>query len=255
MKRSVCLRMNQVIDIAGLRVGYGGHRVLDGVDMKVEEGKIAVILGGSGCGKSTLLKTLIGLVQPQSGHIQLLGKNPLELSEPERDALLRRVGVMFQYGALLNSLTVGDNIALPLEMHTRLNRGLIEDIVRTRLHLVGLDHAFALYPGELSGGMRKRAALARAMALDPEILFCDEPGAGLDPLTAAEIDRLLLTLNRSLGTTLVIVTHELLSIERLNGSLVMLEAGKVIFTGTVAAARDSAIPAVEHFFRPGTAAT
>ena len=245
--------MSQVIDIAGLRVGYGGHTVLDGVDMRVEQGEIAVILGGSGCGKSTLLKTLIGLVQPQSGHIELMGQNPLELSETERDALLRRVGVMFQYGALLNSLTVGDNVALPLEMHTRLDRGLVEEIVRTRLHLVGLDQAFSLYPNELSGGMRKRAALARAMALDPEILFCDEPGAGLDPLTAAEIDHLLLTLNQSLGTTLVIVTHELLSIDRLDGSLVMLEAGKVIFSGTAAAARTSAITAVERFFHPGAA--
>lgn len=247
--------MGHVIDIAGLRVGYGGNLVLDGVDLRVEKGEIAVILGGSGCGKSTLLKTLIGLVQPLSGHVELLGQNPLELSESGRDAMLRRIGVMFQYGALLNSLTVGDNIALPLEMHARLDRGLVEEIVRTRLHLVGLDHAFDLYPSELSGGMRKRAALARAMALDPEILFCDEPGAGLDPLTAAGIDHLLMTINRSLGTTLVIVTHELLSIERLDGILVMLEAGKVVFNGTVAAARQSGIPAVEHFFNPGAAAT
>ena len=245
--------MQRLIDISDLRVAYGSTLVLEGIDMHLQQSEIAVILGSSGCGKSTLLKTIIGLVPPSSGRIEILGQNFLELGAPDRHSLRRRIGVMFQYGALLNSLTVGENVALPLEMHADLNPILVEDIVRTRLHLVGLDHAFSLYPTELSGGMRKRAALARALALDPDILFCDEPGAGLDPITAAGIDHLLLTLNQSLGTSIVIVTHELLSIQRLDGRLIMLENGQVIFTGSVAAAHSCDIPTVAHFFNPGVA--
>ena len=246
--------MQRLIDIAGLSVAYGETQVLQGIDMYVEPGEIAVILGGSGCGKSTLLKTIIGLVEARSGRVELLGKNLPDLDEMQQLSLLQRIGVMFQYGALLNSLTVGENVALPLQMHRTLDPGLVADIVRARLHLVGLDHAYHLLPTELSGGMRKRAALARSLALDPEILFCDEPGAGLDPVTAAGIDELLLTLNRSLGTTIVIVTHELLSIERLDGRLIMLEGGRVAFTGSVAEAKSSAIDAVSHFFHPEAAA-
>ena len=218
--------------------------------MRVDAGEIAVILGGSGCGKSTLLKTIIGLVPARSGRVELLGQNLPDLVDEEQHLLLQRVGVMFQYGALLNSMTVGENVALPLEMHTELDGSLVEDIVRARLHLVGLDHAFKLLPTELSGGMRKRAALARALSLDPEILFCDEPGAGLDPVTAVGIDELLIMLNHSLGTSIVIVTHELLSISRLNGRLIMLDAGRVAFTGSVAEARESDLTAVREFFQP-----
>ena len=242
--------MIPAIDVADLKVSYGEQTILDGVTMQVASGDIAIVLGGSGCGKSTLLKAIIGLVEPVAGTVSLFGEVRAEEAPP---SALRRVGVMFQYGALLNSITVGENIALPLEMHTDLGVGLIEEVVRTRLHLVGLDNAYELLPNELSGGMRKRAALARAMALDPDILFCDEPGAGLDPLTAAEIDHLLLTLNDSLGTTLVIVTHELLSITRMNGKLIMLDGGRVVFTGSVAAAEASELPAVSRFFHPGAA--
>ena len=245
--------MQRLIDISELCVAYGSTPVLEGIDMHLDQGEIAVILGSSGCGKSTLLKTIIGLVQPHSGRVEILGQNLAELNNGEQQSLLQRIGVMFQYGALLNSLTVGENVALPLEMHADLNPVLVEDIVRTRLHLVGLDHAFSLYPTELSGGMRKRAALARALALDPDILFCDEPGAGLDPVTAAGIDHLLLTLNQSLGTSIIIVTHELLSIERLDGRLIMLENGQVVFTGSVAAAHSCDIPTVTNFFNPGVA--
>ena len=226
--------VTRAIDITDLCVAYGETTVLNGINAHVETGEIAVILGGSGCGKSTLLKTIIGLVRPQRGRIEILDQDSSALEEEDLDSLRKRLGVMFQYGALINSLTLGQNIALPLEMHTTLEGTLIAEIVRTRLALVGLDHAYDRYPNELSGGMRKRAALARAMAMDPEILFCDEPGAGLDPVTAAEIDTLLLTLNRELGTTIVIVTHELLSIERLNGRLIMLDQGRVTFTGSVA---------------------
>lgn len=243
--------VTRAIDIKGLRVAYDETIILNGIDAHVDSGEIAIVLGSSGCGKSTLLKTIIGLVQPQAGQIQVLGQNAIALEDEARDALSRRLGVMFQYGALLNSLTIGENIALPLEMHTDLEPALIAEIVRTRLALVGLSHAYDLFPNELSGGMRKRAALSRAMVLDPEILFCDEPGAGLDPVTAAEIDDLLLTLNRELGTTIVIVTHELLSIERLDGRLIMLDQGRVAYTGDVAEAKRYDHPIVHPFFHPG----
>lgn len=247
--------MGAAIDIADLCVAYGETTVLDGVSARIDRGEIAVILGGSGCGKSTLLKTIIGLVQPRAGRVDVLGIDTSTLDEGSRPRLAVRLGVMFQYGALLNSLTVADNIALPLEMHTDLPRPLVEDIVRMRLASVSLEHAYDRFPDELSGGMRKRAALARAMALDPEILFCDEPGAGLDPVTAAEIDELLLTLNRELGITIVVVTHELLSIGRLNGRLIMLDAGRVVFTGSVDQAQRSDHRVVYPFFHPGEKAT
>ncbi|MBT4977911.1 MAG: ATP-binding cassette domain-containing protein [Gemmatimonadetes bacterium] len=243
--------VNPAIDISALSVAYGETTVLNGIDVQVAKGEIAIVLGGSGCGKSTLLKSIIGLVQPRTGRIEVLGQDATDLDEETRTALTRQFGVMFQYGALFNSLTIGQNIALPLEMHTDLTPDLIADIVRTRLSLVGLEHAYDRYPDELSGGMRKRAALSRAMVMDPKILFCDEPGAGLDPVTAAEIDELLLTINRALGTTIIIVTHELLSIERLDGRLIMLDQGKVIFTGTVSEAKDSVHPFIHPFFHPG----
>ena len=242
--------VTRAIDIQDLCVSYGETAVLRGIDAYVEEGEIAVVLGGSGCGKSTLLKAIIGLVQPASGRVEVLGQDATVLGEEELAALRKRLGVMFQYGALLNSLTVEQNVALPLEMHTDLERSLIGEIARTRLASVGLGHACEHFPGELSGGMRKRAALARAMVMDPEILFCDEPGAGLDPVTAAEIDALLLTLNRELGITIAIVTHELLSIERLDGRLIMLDQGQVAFTGTVAEAKRAEHPVVRSFFHP-----
>ena len=244
-----------VVEVCGLSVAYGEQAppVLDGVDLTVRRGDMTCIVGGSGCGKSTLLKTVIGLVSPRAGDLGLLGEPLHELAEPERDALLKRVGVMFQYGAMLGSLTVAENVGLPLQMHTDLEPALIDDIVDTRLGLVGLAGSGGKLPSELSGGMRKRAALARAMALEPEVLFCDEPGAGLDPVTAAGIDRLLLSLNREQGTTVVVVTHELLSIERLDGQLVMLDGGRVVFDGTVRAAREEQRDDLRRFFNPSAA--
>ena len=238
------------IDIERLGVAYGDHLVLRDVSLRVEQGEIAVVVGGSGCGKSTLLKAAIGLVEPSAGTVRLLGSELRFLEESRQDALKKRVGVMFQYGALLNSLTIGENVALPLEMHTGLEADLVRDVVSTRLQLVGIGQAIDRYPNELSGGMRKRAALARAMVLEPDILFCDEPGAGLDPVTAAEVDRLLLTVNRDLGITLVVVTHELLSIERLGGRLLMLAGGEVLFSGPSEEARLSGKPELAGFFQP-----
>ncbi len=239
-----------VIRVQDLRVAYGERLVLDGVQARVEAGEIVAIIGNSGCGKSTLLKAIIGLIQPRAGRVELFGQETGGLAPEQRAALLRRCGVMFQYGALLNSLTVGANVALPLEMHTDLPAALRAELAQARLEMVGLADAYHRYPAELSGGMRKRAALARAMALDPEILFCDEPGAGLDPVTAAEIDALLLAVNANLGTAVVVVTHELLSIGRLNGRVVMLENGTDVFSGSVAAAQAASHPAVHRFFHP-----
>jgi len=239
-----------VIDVENLAVSYGDHLALEGITLEVRRGGVAVIVGGSGSGKTTLLKAVIGLAPISSGRIRLLDRELRKLTEIEGRALLQRIGVMFQGGALLNSITVGENVALPLEMHTGLKADLIDEIARTRLRLVGLEGAADKLPAELSGGMRKRAALARAMALDPEILFCDEPGAGLDPITAAEIDRLLLTVNESLGITLVVVTHELLSIERLGGDLLMIDEGRVLYSGSTSQARQSSDPKLKRFFQP-----
>jgi phospholipid/cholesterol/gamma-HCH transport system ATP-binding protein len=243
--------MNEpAIQVEDLQVAYGERTVLRHVNACVGRGEIVLVIGNSGCGKSTLLKAIIGLVTPAAGQIRLFGRPSHLLSAKERQPLLRRCGVMFQYGALLNSLTVGENVALPLEMHTDLPAGLRQDVARARLELVGLADAYDLLPEELSGGMRKRAALARAMAMEPEVLLCDEPGAGLDPVTAAGIDNLLLMVNRNLGTALVVVTHELLSISRMAGRLLMLDAGACVFTGSVAAATQAADPLVRRFFHP-----
>ncbi|MDP6018416.1 MAG: ATP-binding cassette domain-containing protein, partial [Candidatus Latescibacteria bacterium] len=232
---------NTVVEVHDVRVAYAEDLppVLDGVSLRFDRGDVSCIVGGSGCGKSTLLKTIIGLVAPRSGDVTLLDAPIHDLAEVERDALLRRVGVMFQYGAMLGSLTVGENISLPLEMHTTVEAGLVRDVVETWLERVGLAGTADKLPSELSGGMRKRAALARAMVMEPEVLFCDEPGAGLDPITAAGIDRLLQSLNERQGTTIIVVTHELLSIERLDGRLVMLDGGRVVYDGTAREARDA----------------
>lgn len=242
-----------VIEVRDLEVAYAENAppVLRGVTVDIQPGDIACIVGGSGCGKSTLLKAVIGLVAPRAGQIKLLGQAIHELPEAPRDALLQRVGVMFQYGAMLGSLTVGENVGLGLQMHTQAEPALVQDVVDTWLERVGLAGAANKLPSELSGGMRKRAALARAMALEPEILFCDEPGAGLDPVTAAGIDGLLLSLNQGQGTTLVVVTHELLSIERLDGRLVMLDGGRVVYDGDARDARQDPRPDLHGFFHPG----
>ena len=243
--------MNLALGISGLSVSYGERAVLDGVDLHVEAGEIAVVVGGSGCGKSTLLRAAIGLVRPSAGQVLLFGQDLCGLPEEEQHALRRRLGIVFQQCALFNSLTVAANVALPLQMHTDLGEAAIGDLVAALLRQVGLQRAEALYPGELSGGMRKRAALARALALAPELLLCDEPAAGLDPVAAAGIDSLLLALNQTLGITIVVITQELLSIERLDGRLAMLDEGRVVFTGSVAQARGSDLPVVQRFFHPG----
>ncbi|RMH73603.1 MAG: ATP-binding cassette domain-containing protein [Gemmatimonadetes bacterium] len=237
-----------IIRVTNLSTKYGDRFVLRGVNMSVNSGEIMIILGGSGCGKSTLLKHIIRLLHPYSGQIHLFGQDITRMEEHEFEPIQRQMGVLFQNGALINSLTISENVALPLQMHTRLPDDLIWEIVRVKLHLVELDHAYHLFPPELSGGMRKRAALARAIALDPQILFCDEPSAGLDPVTCLEIDQLFLKLNRQLGMTLVVVTHELESIKRIAQKITYLDQGKALFSGAFEDALKSGIPQIDQFF-------
>ncbi len=239
-----------IIKVEHLSSGYEETIVLNDVSFEVFPGEILVVLGTSGCGKTTLLKNLIGLMRPFSGTIQMFGKSILDLNESESVALMRRIGVLFQNGALLNSISVADNVAIPLEQHTDLPEAMIEELVQLKLNLVGLPHAAHLRPSELSGGMRKRAALARAIALDPQILFADEPGAGLDPVTASSLDRLLLDLRKSLGMTLVVVTHEVGSIKRIADRILFLHQGTVAFYGKLSEALQSDIEPVRNFFNP-----
>ena len=221
-----------MIQIKNLVKRFGDRAVLDGMNLSVPEGKITVIMGGSGCGKSTLLKNLIGLLRPEEGEIWIDGKNVALLSEKEFDDVRKKFGMLFQGAALFNSLTVGENVALPLREHTDLSPEIIQIIVKIKLELVGLTGFEGFYPFQISGGMKKRVALARAIALDPKIVFYDEPGAGLDPITASMIDQLILDLSRKLKITSVVVTHEMKSAFRIADQMIVLYRGKVIEQGS-----------------------
>ena len=237
------------IEVHDLVARYGDRTILDGVDLIVEPAEVRVILGGSGSGKSTLLKHIIGLAQPVSGTVELLGVDLLAADEPEREAVMGHIGMLFQGGALLNSLTIHENVALPIkERSPDLSDRVIDEVVRMKLALVDLSHAALLTPPELSGGMRKRAALARAMALDPEILFCDEPSAGLDPVTAAALDQLLLNLKERFRMSLVVVTHELASIETIADTVTMIDKGRIIADGPLDRVKKLEHPRVRAFF-------
>jgi phospholipid/cholesterol/gamma-HCH transport system ATP-binding protein len=220
-----------VIRVVDLVKRYEGHTVLDGVNLEIFAGETMVVMGGSGCGKSTLLRCMIGSVWPDEGRVELFGKDLSALPDKAVDDLRRRFGILFQSGALFNSMTVGENVALPLKEHTDLDHDTIEIMVRIKLELVGLRQAVDKMPSELSGGMKKRAGLARAIALDPEILFYDEPSAGLDPVTSAEIDHLIMDLAGKLGVTSVVVTHEMDSAFRIASRMAMLDKGRVLKVG------------------------
>lgn len=243
--------MNHAIEIKDLKVQYGERTILHNINAHVPHNKVTVILGGSGCGKTTLLKSILKLVHPVQGSIQIFGDETFGLNPEEFDRYLKMSGMLFQNGALLNSISVAENVALPLEQHTNLSPELIERIVKVKLDLVGLSHAIDLLPSELSGGMKKRAALSRAIALDPKILYCDEPSAGLDPITSKNLDELILKLKEQLNMTIVIVTHELASIHRIADHLIFLDQGYVLYQGDLKGAKTCDSEIVKTFFATG----
>ncbi|MBS0569406.1 MAG: ABC transporter ATP-binding protein [Proteobacteria bacterium] len=227
-----------LIEVEKLEAWYGRRRILNGVDFSVNAGEIRVIMGGSGSGKSTLLRHLLGLHKPRSGRVRLLGVDIGRASERQMLAVRRQIGVSFQGGALLTSLSVGDNVALPLREHTSLDEATIRIMSRLKLEVVNLGGFQDLMPAQLSGGMVKRAALARAIAMDPKLLFFDEPSAGLDPVVSAELDELILRLRDALRMTIVVVTHELESAFKIADTITVLDQGNILMTGTVDQVRD-----------------
>lgn len=242
--------MSSIIEVRDLKGGYEEELVLDSISMDVLRGEVLVIVGKSGCGKSTIMRYLIGLMKPLEGTIRFDGTD-IWSSAQALEAARKRWGVLFQSGALLGNLTVLENVMLPLVEFTRLTRHEMTDVAMSKLEMVGMLHAAYEKPLEVSGGMQKRAALARAMALDPEVLFFDEPSAGLDPVTSAELDNTILSVNRSLGTTLIIVTHELASIFAISDRVIMLDPVEkgIIATGNAAElASDSTDERVLDFF-------
>lgn len=235
------------IEVRGLEKSYGSRRILDGIDLTVPVGETLVILGGSGSGKSTLLRCLMGLEPPDRGEVLLHGHDAFGADRQTLRDLRQRMGVAFQGSALFGSLTVAGNIDLPLKELTELPEPTRRIIIQIKLALVGLEGAANRYPSELSGGMRKRAAFARAMALDPDLLFCDEPSAGLDPITAAGLDRLLIDLRQVFDMTLVVVTHEMDSAMAIAQRLVLMHQGRFVISGTPEEVQASRDPVVRNF--------
>lgn len=236
-----------MISLRNLRVSYGEREILHGIDFDVMRGETMVILGGSGSGKSTLLRTLVGLERPNSGEIWLRGRNLASISGREMDEIRKKIGMSFQGSALFGSMTVGENVALPLREHTKLENSTIEIILRLKLDQVGLAGFENYMPSQLSGGMKKRAAVARALAMDPEILFFDEPSAGLDPIIAAGVDQLILELKKAFHMTIIVVTHELASAFLIADRMVLIDKGNVVAIGTTQEMRDSTHPRVRQF--------
>jgi phospholipid/cholesterol/gamma-HCH transport system ATP-binding protein len=244
-----------VIEVRDLVRSFGGRRrVLDGVSLTVHKGDTMVIMGGSGCGKSTFLRHLIGSLRPDSGSIKIFGEEITDMDDKKLDAIRKRFGVLFQSGALLQSLTLSENVALPIIEHGRqLEPNIVELMVKLKLEMVGLTGFEHLKPAEISGGMKKRVGLARALALDPELIFSDEPTAGLDPIMTAVVDELTVDLTRKLGVTAVVVTHDMTSAFRIATHMIMLgtgpNQGKIIASGTPREIREHPNPEVQQFIR------
>ena len=236
------------LDVKHLRAGYGQKIILEDIAFTVQPREIRMILGASGCGKSTLLNNILKLEHAISGTLSFFGEE-IQTKEPIPDRLRRRMGVLFQGGALLTNLTVAENVALPLRRsYPKLAQTTLNEIVADRLEKVHLLNAFYKFPSELSGGMRKRAALARAIAFEPELLFCDEPSAGLDPVTSRSLDELLLELRDTLGVSVIIVSHELESIKTITDKFIYLQNGNILMDGTLDEGLHSDIPVIHKFF-------
>ena len=236
-----------IVKIENLSAYYAERKILDGINLEIRNGEIMAIMGGSGAGKSTLLRHMLGLMKPASGSVYLFGQEINNLRSKELYKLRQKMGVAFQGGALLTSMTVGENVALPLKEHTKLDEKTIRIMVRMKLEMVGLSGCEQLMPAELSGGMLKRAALARAVVMDPRLLFFDEPSSGLDPISAVELDELILRLKETMNMTIVVITHELQSALAIADRITVLAAGKTIFTGTVAEVQQSNNTYIQDF--------
>ena len=236
-----------VIKVEGLKKKFGDRQILNGIDLEIYKGETFVIMGGSGCGKSTLLRHLIGSIKPDAGRISLFGKDISTLNEDQMDAVRKKFGMSYQSAALFDSMTVGENVSLPLREHTKLEESVINIMVKMKLELVGLRGFENLLPSQLSGGMKKRVGIARSVAMDPEIVFYDEPTAGLDPIVTAVMDKLIIDLSKALSVTSVVVTHDMNSVFRIADRVLMLYEGKVAQIGTKEEIRNSKNPFVQQF--------
>ena len=241
MEREIVIKAEAVVK------RFGERGILNGVSLEVNRGETFVIMGGSGCGKSTFLRHLTGALRPDSGKVYLLGKDLTKLNEDEMDWVKKKIGMCFQSAALFDSMTVGENVSLPLKEHTKLDSHVIDTVVKMKLELVGLRGFEGLMPSQLSGGMRKRVGLARAIALDPEIIFYDEPTAGLDPIVSGVIDKLILDLSKKLSITSVVVTHDMKSVFSIADRVAMLYEGRVLAVGTPEEIKTEKNPMVRQF--------
>ncbi len=236
-----------VISVRNLTRNFGERRILNGINLEICQGETLVIMGGSGCGKSTLLRHLIGSMKPDSGEVWMFGQDIAKANEDELDQIRKKFGMLFQSGALFDSMTVGENIALPLREHAKLDEDIISIIIKMKLELVGLRGFENLMPSQLSGGMKKRVGLARALVMDPKIIFYDEPTAGLDPVMTGVVDKLTIDLTRKLNITSVVVTHDMGSVFRIADRIVMLHQGNVLQIGTPDEIKHSKNPIIQQF--------
>ena len=236
-----------IIKVEGLKKKFGERQILDGIDLEVYKGETFVIMGGSGCGKSTVLRHMTGALKGDEGKVYLLGKDISTLNEDEMDKIKKKIGMSFQGSALFDSMTVGENVSLPLREHTKLDQSVINIMVKMKLELVGLRGFENLMPSQLSGGMKKRVGISRAVSMDPEIVFYDEPTAGLDPIVTAVMDKLIVDLSQALSVTSVVVTHDMNSVFRIADRIAMLYEGRVVEVGTREQIKNSKNPYVQQF--------